>query len=331
MAGTVLATMTGITRPAEEDPNVITVEQYDALAAKVSNWGRWGDDDQRGTLNLVTPDVIRRATATVVSGEAISLAMSLSLDGPQASGGIPGRINPVRTMLAVNAPMGGGADAVAFSDDIVVTPTQAATHWDALSHVSHRGVMYNGVPAGAIDAFGARKLGIEAAGTVVSRGVLLDVARHQGAECLPAGFAVTRAVLEAVEQAQGVQVGEGDIVLVRTGAAGRFLAGDREGYLARPFPGLDWDAPLFFHERGVAAVALDNMSFELLPSSVPDVVLPVHALCLVMMGLLQGQNFVLEELADASAADRRYACLLQATPERFLRSTGGLVNPVAIR
>ena len=88
---------------------------------------------------------------------------------------------------------------------------------------------------------------------------------------------------------------------------------------------------LFFHERGVAAVALDNMSFEILQTSVPDVGLPVHVLDLVMMGLLQGQNFVLEDLAAACAADCRYTFLLQATPERFLRSTGGLVNPVAIR
>jgi kynurenine formamidase len=310
---------------------MVTVEQFDALATKVSNWGRWGDHDQRGTLNLVTPEAVRKGAASVQAGEAFSLAMTLSLNGPQNGLGVPGRINPVRTMLAVNHPMFDGPHSVAYSDDIVVTPTQAATHWDALSHVSHRGVMYNGVPAGAVDAFGAWKLGIEDAGTVVSRGILLDVARHQGAGRLPGGFAVTREILEAVEEAQGVPVEEGDIVLVRTGQAGAFLNGDIDGYRNRPVPGLDWDAPLFFHQRGVAAVGLDTMPFELLPSNVPDIVLPVHVLCLVMMGLLQGQNFVLEDLAAACAADRRYTFLLQATPERFLRSTGGLVNPVAIR
>lgn len=310
---------------------MVTVEQFDALAAKVSNWGRWGEQDQRGTLNLVTPEVVRKGVAAVQAGEAYSLAMSLSLDGPQNGVGVPGRINPIRTMLAVNRPMGASPDSAAYSDDIVVTPTQAATHWDALSHVSHRGLMYNGVPAGAVDAFGAWKLGIEDAGPVVSRGILLDVARHQGADRLPSGFAVTRDVLQAVEKAQGTPVEEGDIVLVRTGQAGFFLNGDVPGYRKHPVPALDWDAPLFFHEHGVAAVAVDNMSMEMLPSSVPDVVLPVHVLCLVMMGLLQGQNFVLEDLSAACAADRRYTFLLQATPERFLRSTGGLVNPVAIR
>jgi kynurenine formamidase len=310
---------------------VVTVEQFDELAAKVCNWGRWGGQDQRGTLNLVTLAAVRKGAAAVQSGDAFSLAMSLSLDGPQDGTGVPGRINPVRTMLAVNDPMGEGPHAAAYSDDIVVTPTQTATHWDALSHVSHRGQMYNGIAAGSIDAFGAWKLGIEDAGLVVSRGILLDVARHEGVERLPLGYKVDCDVLRRVEEAQGVPVQEGDILLIRTGHAGFFLDGDVPGYRKHPVPALDWDAPLYFHERGVAAVGLDNMSFEMLPSSVPDIVLPVHVLSLVMMGMLQGQNFVLEDLGVACAADRRYSFLLQATPERFLRSTGGLVNPVAIR
>ncbi|MFK0158723.1 cyclase family protein [Streptomyces sp. NPDC090493] len=304
--------------------------EFDVLAGQVGNWGRWGADDQRGTLNLVTPEVVRRGTAAVVTGETFSLAMPLSLDGPQNGVGVRGRINPVRTMLAINTPMGPGPDAAAYSDDIVLTPTQAATHWDALSHCSHRGLMYNGVPADAVDAFGAARLGIETAGPIVSRGILLDVARHQGVDVLPGGFPVTRSVLEAVEEAQGTPVEEGDIVLVRTGQASYFLAGDVPRY-RRPVPALDFDAPLFFHARGAAAAAIDNMPMELLPSKAEDVMLPVHVLCLVMMGMVQGQNWVLEELAAACARDRRHTFLLDATPEPFLHSTGGLVNPVAVR
>ncbi|MFG2943461.1 cyclase family protein [Streptomyces sp. NPDC048282] len=309
---------------------MLSVAEFDKLAEQVSNWGRWGADDERGTLNLITPEVVRKGTAAVVTGETFSLAMSLSLDGPQNGVGVRGRINPVRTMLAVNTPMSPSPDSAAYSDDIVVTPTQAATHWDALAHCSHRGVMYNGVPADAVDASGATRLGIESAGTVVSRGVLLDVARHEGVDVLPERFPVTRAALEAVERAQGKPVEEGDIVLVRTGQASRFLAADVPGY-RRSVPALDHDAPLFFHERGAAAVAIDNMPMELLPSNVEDVVLPVHILCLVMMGMIQGQNWVLEDLAAACARDARHTFLLHATPERFPHSTGGLVNPVAIR
>ena len=186
-----------------------TIEEFDELATKVSNWGRWGAQDQRGPLNLVTPEVVRKGAAAVQTGEAFSLAMNLSLDGPQNGVGVPGRINPVRTMLAVNAPMGDGPHSVCFSDDIVVTPTQTATHWDALSHVSHRGLMYNGIAADTIDAFGAWKLGIEEAGLVVSRGILLDVAGYQGVGRLPLGFAITSEVLRQVEDAQGVPVEAG--------------------------------------------------------------------------------------------------------------------------
>ncbi|GLY38892.1 cyclase [Amycolatopsis sp. NBRC 101858] len=309
---------------------MVSAAEFGALAGKLSNWGRWGADDQRGTLNFVTRAVVRKGAASVVTGETFSLAMPLSLASPQDGTGVPGRINPVRTMLAVNTPMAASPDACAYSDDIVVTPTQAATHWDALSHCSHRGVLYNGFPAEAIDATGATKLGIEAAGSVVSRGVLLDVARHEGVDRLPGRFPVTRAVLEAVEEAQGTPVEEGDILLVRTGQASYFLAGDVPGY-RRPVPALDHDAPVYFHERRIAAVAIDNMPMELIPAGVDDVVLPVHVLNLVMMGLLQGQNFVLEDLAAACAADGRYTFLLNATPEPFPRSTGGLVNPVAVR
>ncbi|MFJ9710319.1 cyclase family protein [Streptomyces sp. NPDC101234] len=310
---------------------MLSVAEFDTLAERVDNWKRWGADDQLGTLNFITPEVVRKATASVVTGETFSLSMSLSLDGPQQSGtSVPGRINPVRTMLTINAPMSASPDSVAYSDDIVVTPTQAGTHWDALSHCSHRGLMYNGVPADSVDASGATRLGIEAAGTIVSRGILLDVARHQGVDRLPGRFAVTRAVLEAVEAAQGTPVEEGDIVLVRTGQVSHFLAGDVPAY-RRPVPALDYDAPLFLHERRAAAAAIDNMPMELLPSNVEDVMLPVHILCLVMMGMIQGQNWVLEDLAAACDRDRRYTFLLDATPERFLRSTGGMVNPVAIR
>lgn len=308
----------------------MTLAEFEALAERVSNWGRWGGDDQRGTLNFITPKVVRKAAAAVHTGQTFSLAMTLSLNGPQDGSPPPGRINPVRTMLAINVPMSDSPDAARYSDDIVVTPTQTATHWDALAHTAFRGTMYNGVPETAVDASGATKLGIETAGEIVSRGVLLDVARHEGVDVLPGRFPVTRAVLEAVEKAQGSPVEPGDIVLIRTGQASFFLQGDVPRY-RRPLAACAHDAALYFHEREVAAAAIDNAPFELIPGSFGDVVLPLHVLNLVYVGLFQGENFVLEDLAAACAADRRYTFLLNATPERFLRSTGGLVNPVAIR
>lgn len=307
-----------------------TVEEFDQLCAQVNNWGRWGNDDRRGTLNLITPEVVRKGAAAVVSGEVFSLAMDLKLDGAQDGSPPPGRINPVRTMLAINTPMSSDPSAAAYSDDIVVTPTQTATHWDALAHTSFRGQIYNGYSAETIDATGATVLGIDAAGDITSRGVLLDVARYEGVEFLPGRYAITRAVLEAVEAAQDSPLEEGDILLVRTGQGAFFLDGDVPRY-RRPVPAFDYDAALFFHERGIAAAAIDNAPFELIPSNVEEIVLPLHVLCLVQMGLLQGENFIFEALAEACAIDQRYAFQLTATPERFLRSTGGMVNPIAIR
>lgn len=307
-----------------------SLEKFNALADRVSNWGRWGDDDQRGTLNFITEHTIRRAAESVKTGQAFSLAMTLSLDGAQDGSPPPGRINPVRTMLAVNTPMSPSPHAAAYSDDIVVAPTQTATHWDALAHTSFRNTLYNGFPADAVDSSGATKLGIETAGEIVSRGVLLDIARHEGVDRLPGKFAVTRDVLESAERTQDVTVEEGDILLVRTGQGGYFLDGDVSRY-RRPVAAFDLDAAEYFHERSVAGVAIDNAPFELLPSSVEEVVLPLHVIALVYMGLFQGENFLFEELAAACAADRRYTMLLEATPERFLYSTGGMVNPVAIR
>ena len=308
---------------------MVQLDEFELLAAQVSNWGRWGTGDQRGTLNFITPAVVARSAAAVVTGEVFSLGMDLSPAGPQ-TGIVAGRINPLRTMLAINKPIRPAGDSPAYSDDIVTMPIQGATHWDALSHMSRGGVLYNGIPADVIGADGAAKLGIDAAGVIFSRGVLLDVARHEHVDKLPNRYEISNQVLREVEAAQGTPVREGDIVLIRTGACGAFLRGDRAGYRADP-SGLVYDAPLFFSERSVAAVAIDNMPAELRSPDPSAVDLPVHVLCLIMMGLPLGENWVLEGLAEACDRDRRYSFLLSATPERFLYSTGGMVNPVAVR
>lgn len=301
---------------------------FEEIAATVRTWGRWGDKDERGTLNFITAETRRRAARAVRTGEAFTLGIPLSLKGPQDGTGVPGRINPVRTMLGINVPMvPGGA---AWSDDIVVTPLQAGTHWDALAHVSYRGVLYNGVPADTVTTAGASFGSIDPVGPLVSRGLLLDLPRHLGLDRLPGGFEITRALLEECEAAQGAPAEAGDIVVVRTGHIQLFHEGDIGGY-HRPTPGLGIDCTLWFSEREVAAVAMDTIAFELLPSKRPDIGLPVHVVCLVEMGLLQGQNWDLEDLATACAEDRRYTFLLDATPQPFTMATGSPVNPLALR
>jgi kynurenine formamidase len=302
--------------------------EFHDIAKRVNNWGRWGGDDEIGTLNLITDDVVRAAAQTVRSGRRIPLALPLQQDGVQ-TGMIPGRVNPMHTMVMLNYEMF-GPGTVATSDDAVTMGLQAATHWDALTHVSHSGRIYNGRPADSITAHGgAAFCGIEKVTTLISRGVLLDVARARGTGRLPGDHAVTPEDLDAAEELAGTRVRPGDIVLVRTGQMQICLAGDKHAY-AYPSPGLSVRTPEWFHTRDVAAVANDTMTFEIFPPEIEDLWLPVHALDLVEMGMLQGQNWNLETLSEACAEAGRYEFLLDATPEPFVGGTGSPVAPVAV-
>ncbi|MGW2382805.1 cyclase family protein [Streptomyces sp. NPDC001658] len=301
---------------------------FHEIAKRVNNWGRWGADDEIGTLNLITDEVVRRAAAEVRTGRRIPLALPLRQDGVQ-TGLIPGRINPLHAMTQINQEIF-GPGTVACSDDAVTMGLQAATHWDALTHVSHSGLLYNGRPATTITAHtGAEFSGIDKARHIVSRGVLLDVARALGTDRLDGSHAVTPEDLDAAEELAGTRVRAGDIVLVRTGQVRVYLAGGREAY-GHPSPGLSIRTPEWFHARDVAAVANDTLTFEIFPPEIEDLWLPVHALHLVEMGMLQGQNWNLEKLSTACGEVGRYSFLLSAMPEPFVGATGTPVAPVAL-
>jgi kynurenine formamidase len=304
-------------------------EEYLALARSVNNWGRWGADDERGTLNFITQDLVRRAVSLPETGRAVSLALPLSEDGPQL-GFVAGRTNPTRTMVAVHAGLDDAPAGVRFNDDAVQMGLQAATHWDSLAHVSYLGRLWNGFPASAVDDAGAHHLGIDRFGPLLGRAVLLDVARAHGVERLDGGLALTPAHLEAAEDLAGVRVESGDIVLLRTGQMQLLHAGDKMAY-AISTAGPSLQTVRWFHQRQVAAVATDNLSFEVFPGEIDGLLLPVHMLHLVEMGLVQGQNFDLEALSLDCADDGRYAFLLVATPEPFVRGCGAPVVPLAIK
>ncbi|WP_253917093.1 cyclase family protein [Streptomyces sp. MNP-20] len=302
--------------------------EFHRLAERVNNWGRWGADDELGTLNLITDAVVREAAAEVRTGRRVPLALPLRHDGVQA-GLIPGRVNPLHTMVQINQCLF-GPGTVATSDDAVTMGLQAATHWDALPHVSHSGLLYNGRPADSVTAHeGARFSGIEKVPHLLSRGVLLDVARAHGLDRLPGDHAVTPEDLSLAEEFGGVTVRAGDVVLVRTGQVQLYLAGDKHAY-ALPSPGLSCRTPEWFHARDVAAVANDTLTFEIFPPEIENLWLPVHALHLVEMGMLQGQNWNLEELSTACGEERRHSFLLAAMPEPFTGATGTPVAPVAV-
>jgi kynurenine formamidase len=304
-------------------------EELKALAARVTNRGRWGDDDQRGTLNLVTADAVLRGVAAVRRGVSFSLSIPYDADGPQ-TGGVPGRINPKHTMITVKASYTGDPSDFTTSDDVVEMGVQAATHWDALSHVGYDGLLYNGTPDSVITEHGAERLGIEHFGAVVSRGVLLDIARLHGVDWFDHGYAIGSDDLQAAADRAGVRIEPGDILLVRTGQMHWLRAGDKDRF-ANPSPGLGVRSIEWLHDTEVAAVATDTLVFEVWPCEDRAALLPVHMLDLRDMGLVQGQLWDLDDLAADCAADGRYECLLAATPLPITGAVGGPVAPTATK
>jgi kynurenine formamidase len=302
---------------------------FTELAQAVNNWGRWGDEDERGTLNLITPGLIREAAASVSAGKQFSLALPMSEDGPQL-GFVAGRTNPIRTTIARHELLGSDEAGVRFNDDAVSMGVQAATHIDALAHVSYDGRMYNGFPTSVVDETGATRLGAEKLGPIVSRGVLLDLARSAGVDRLAGGHALTPDDLDAAEELSKVTVGAGDIVLLRTGQIQHLHAGDKVAYSIST-AGPSMQTVRWFRDRDVAMVATDNLSFEVFPGEIDGLFLPVHMLHIVEMGLVQGQNFDLEALAADCADDGRYSFLVNATPEPIVHAAGAPATPVALK
>ncbi|MCX8071472.1 MAG: cyclase family protein [Candidatus Binatia bacterium] len=305
------------------------MERIRQLGRELSNWGRWGPDDQRGTLNFITPEVVRRATACVRSGRVFSLGLPLGPDGPQIGQG--GRVNPLHFVTALHAGYG-SPDGFHYNDDVLLLPLQAATQWDSLAHVYYDGTLYNGVSASAVSSSGAARNGIDAVGNgVLTRGVLLDIARLEGVERLPPGFVIRPEHLEAAEKAERVRVSSGDALLVRTGHITVFTREqNREGYM-RQMPGLGLDCARWLHAREVCAVATDTNAVEVIPFEDPSTPLPLHLVCIRDMGLTLGEMFYLEELAEACAADGEWAFLLAAPVLKVRGGLGTPLNPLAVK
>ncbi len=216
-----------------------SLTDFRRVARDVCNWGRWGDADELGTLNFITADKIAQAASLVKHGKVFPLGVDFGSSGPQ--GAFQFRHNPIHVMTVdggdVNTLARYGPDwarnpgarelgkyfqdnPFRFNDDMIIMPLQAATQWDALSHVYYDDQLYNGFPADSVTSLGAFHCGIDKVDGkgITSRGVLLDLVRHRGAETfLELGNPITPGELDDVARSQGVTVGRGDIVLIRTG------------------------------------------------------------------------------------------------------------------
>jgi kynurenine formamidase len=300
------------------------------LAAKVSNWGRWGDTDERGTQNLIDADATRRGLECVREGRHVSLALPLDQTSPQ-QGGAPGRIAPLRTMLSINQTYTGQDGDAAFNDDTVVMAMAAGTHVDALAHVTYGGMMYNGFPDSSVTAHaGALRCGADKLDPIMSRGVLLDLPAVKGVDRLDKGYAITADDLdEAVEHAR-VVLEPGDVVLVRTGHMKYFHEGETYTY-NHDCPGLSTHTIEWVRDHDLGAVFDDTYVYEVWPPQDWAAMMVVHMIQLRDMGQIQGQNFDLESLAADCADDGRYAFLFTAMPEPFTGALSAPVHPVATK
>jgi kynurenine formamidase len=296
----------------------LTSDQVTAFHKTLSNWGRWGEKDQLGTLNLITREKRLAAARLVKSGRTVSCARPLPT---QPS---PENPNPVQHHMIGTCTEGWGGDYFAIAPHGFAT-----SHIDALCHIFHDGKLYNGYPIERVTAHGAMELGIhELRDGVVSRGVLLDVPAARGVPYLEAGEPIFPDDLERAESNARLRVEPGDVLFVRTG---RWALRDAKG----PWDprvtaaGLDASCLPWLHARGVAALGCDGVS-DVVPSRVEGQNLPIHTVAIVAMGLHLVDNLELEPLAKACAEEKRWEYLVTLAPLVLFRGTASPLNPIAL-
>ncbi|BCJ46286.1 cyclase [Actinoplanes ianthinogenes] len=309
-----------------------------AAAKRCSNWGRWGAEDVRGTMNFLTPAHRARAAGLVRRGVSFSLAQSFDANGPQK--GWRRRTNPVHTMLDTGtdavAGVQGFPHGIGGADDVISMPLQCSTQWDGLGHIFDHGRAWNGRPAEkVVTSLGDGVTGIETVASVIAgRGVLLDVGRALGAGGeLPDGFAITEEHLAATIARQGATsaVGRGDIVLVRTGQLSRVRRDGWGDYAGGAAPGLSFTTADWLHRTEIAAIATDTWGFEVRPNEFDDAFQPLHQVAIPHIGLFLGEMWDPDELAADCAADGVYEFWLTAAPLPVTGAVGSPVNPIAVK
>ena len=310
-------------------------DQIRETGLKYRNWGKWGADDEIGTLNYIKPDMLVKAAGLVKRGAVFSLAIPFDSSGPQINQ--PRRFNPIHRMILTGPDFTTGAvrrpGGVGFADDMVIMALQCGTQWDALSHCFLDDTLYNGYDADLVSSEGAKKNGMEKmAHGVVARGVLLDIPRVKNLPWLEPGYAITADDLEAAVRAQNVVVGTGDALLVRTGQMAMCKArGGWGDYAGGDAPGLSFHTAGWVHDRQIAALATDTWGMEVRPNEIPNSYQPLHQVFIPNMGLLIGEIFALDELAEDCARDRVYEFLFVAPPLPITGAVGSPVNPLAIK
>jgi kynurenine formamidase len=317
--------------PTEEE----VLRYFDEL----SNWGRWGDEDRLGTLNLITPEKRVASARLVREGRCISCAWDLDTQlQPEHTSGAPDRYflttgqglgDEHRVMPPGIHP--GDRQAGALEYIGMIFHGFSVTHLDALSHIFWDHKMYNGLPAEAVSSSAGATLHdvTSVREGIVTRGVLVDAPAYRGVDWLEPGDFVTGDEVEAILAAQGVEVGEGDALLLRTGYGKRKLLNGPDAVMETGRAGWHASCLPVLHELGVSLIGADTAQ-DVIPSGYPGVRIPIHSVGLVAMGLFLLDNCNFEPLAEQCATAGRYEFQLILSAIPFVGATGSPVNPLAV-
>lgn len=294
----------------------------DDANGRVGNWGRWGEEDEAGALNLIGDAQVRRAAGLVSRGRVIRLGLDVG----------PGTLVPPHRKKVERYMTRDGGDYAAgarrpggfqFAEDVFAFATHSGTHVDALAHAWYDDRLYNGFSSTTVrSTSGAQRCGAHQLRPMVTRGILLDVAAVRGGALQP-DEPVSAADLQAAADAGAVQPETGDVVLIHTGWMGR--AGSEPSAYFASEPGIDVDAARWLLQADVAVVGADNYAVEVQPSP-PDTLFPAHQLLIRDHGIPLIENVVLDELAAAGAS----SFLFVAAPLPLVGGTAGPVCPIAV-
>jgi kynurenine formamidase len=354
-----MALLRGAAAESEKYPRNLTREDVDRWMKELSNWGKWGKDDQAGTINLITPAKRKAAAALVRDGVSVSMSLDADLPkegstggalpsqtgggaarggNPTAAGGAPpaargqggGFANRTTWTLTSRPPGPEPRDLAAYVVDTIAVSYHGnnTTHLDAPSHIYYKGQIYNGYPQDSYTERGAGKDDVMAMKNgIFTRGVLFDMPKLKDVPYLGDDEPIYAEDLEAWEKKAGFHVEAGDAVLVRTG---RWVRVKEKGplNLNQATPGLYASCVKWLRERGASILGSDVVQ-DVRPSRIEGVNQPIHQMALMALGMPLIDNADLDALSDAAAQRRRWTYLLTINPLRIPGATGGPVNPIA--
>ena len=305
--------------PLQEQQKEMSKAEFDSLAKSVSNWGRWGKDDQLGALNLITPEKRKEAARLVTSG--VSISLSRNVITVQIGSSPPFEQHMIRTGLTPGAESSSDTYSVQYHG-------HSQTNLDALCHFFYEGQMYNGFPQQDVTEKGASKLSvINVKNGILTRAVLMDFPWLFGSKYLKGARAIYPGDLDEWEKKTGVKIESGDAVFIRTGRWARWDS-EKDWDMWKEAAGLHVSSMPWFKKRDVAVLGGDMVA-DVAPSGVAGIRMPVHTIAINSMGIVILNNCDLDAASAYGAEHHRWDFLLTVAPLAVETGTGSPVNPTA--